>query len=229
MCFSANASFIATGLLLPLGIYALKAAWVKDSRYLPLAMTPVAFGIQQGFEGVEWLALESHQAELVRLGALGFLFFSHGFWLVWLGWAMLALESRPWAKKLLLAVILAGFLFGASLYGPFLLSADKFSVIITQHSINYQTQIIYDRFFSRDFSRLIYMLIVLGPLCLIKGRQLKILAGLIAFAWVIAECFLSYAFVSIWCFLAAILSLYIVYVIHSVTPSACRSPASAPL
>ncbi len=61
MCFSATASFTATALLVPVGIYASKVALAKDARYLPLAVFSLAFGIQQGFEGLEWLGLDGNR------------------------------------------------------------------------------------------------------------------------------------------------------------------------
>ena len=217
MCFSATASFTATALLVPFGIYAGKVAQAKDSRYLPLAVFPLAFGIQQGFEGLEWLGLEGDRADMVRLGALLFLLFSHGFWLVWPALTVFILEQRPWAKKLILALTVMGFLFGLSLYAPFLLYPDWLSVTLTSGSIDYQTQVIYDRFFPREITRLIYMVIVLGPLCLSELTQLKILSGLIALSTIVTYWFFNYAFISVWCFWAAIVSLYVVYILHSVS------------
>ena len=215
MCFSATASFTATTFLIPAGLYAYKLSKDTDLKYLPLALIPCIFGIQQGFEGVEWLAIHHHQPNIAHLAALGFLAFSHGFWLLWLPLAVFVLEQRPWARKLLLAVTLLGTFFGLSLYGPFLLSPDMFAVTVTQGSIDYQTRLIYDHFFPRAVSRLIYMLIVLGPLWLSQLIQLRIAGGFIALALVVTYWFYNYAFVSVWCFFAAILSGYIVYCLHS--------------
>lgn len=218
MCFSATASFTATAFLVPAGLYACNLAMDKELKYLPLAFIPCAFGIQQGFEGIEWMAIHSNQANIVHLAALGFLAFSHGFWLVWLPLTMFVMERRLWASKVLLATMLLGALFGASLYGPFLLSPGTFSVTAVQGSIDYQTQLIYDQFFPRAISRLIYMLIVLGPLWLSELTSLRVTAGLIALSLVVTYWCYNYAFVSVWCFFAAILSGYIVYVLHAETP-----------
>ncbi|MDJ0702877.1 MAG: hypothetical protein QNJ46_06310 [Leptolyngbyaceae cyanobacterium MO_188.B28] len=158
-----------------------------------------------------------NQADMVWLEAMGFLFFSHGFWLVWPALTMFILEHRPWAKKLLLAMILIGFLLGVSLYGPFLLYPDWLSVTITQGSIEYQTHLIYAPFFPPDIAHLIYMLIVLGPLCLSELTQLRILGGLIALSVVVTYWVFNYAFVSVWCFWAAMVSLYSAYILHSVS------------
>ncbi|MEM7065405.1 MAG: DUF6629 family protein [Cyanobacteria bacterium P01_B01_bin.77] len=217
MCFSATASFTATALLLPTGLYACKLAVDCDRNYLPLALIPCMFGIQQGFEGIEWLAIHSQQTDLIRPAALGFLTFSHGVWPFWLPLTMLIAEQqRPWAKKLLLGITLLGTLFGLSLYGPFLFSPDTFSVTATQGSIDYQTQLIYDSFFPRAVSRLIYLLLVTVPLWLSSLIQLRVAGGFLALSLVVAFWFYNYAFVSVWCFFAAILSGYVVYFLNSI-------------
>ena len=220
MCFSATASFAASAFLLSTGLYSCRLASQKDPRYFLLALVPCAFGLQQGLEGIQWLSLNGAQAEFSHLAALVYLAFSHGFWLVWLPLSVLVLETRSWATKLLLFVTLLGGLFGISLYGPFLLDPDTFSVTVTQGSINYQTQLLYDRFFPRDVSRLIYMAIVVGPTVLSKSIHLRILGGLGAVSLFVSYWFYNYAFVSVWCFFAAVLSGFIIcWLFHSAVNS----------
>lgn len=214
MCFSAPASFTAAALLLPAGIVSSKIAWAKNPQLLPLAVIPIGFSIQQSFEGLVWLNLGSHQADIVRLWTLGFFMFSHGIWPAWPSLAILMLEDRSWAKKVLLAMLLFGSLFGLSLYGPFWLYPDWLSVAVRHGSIQYQTQLLYDWIFPRDVTRLIYLLMVVGPACLSDLSQIKVLGGLVALSMVVTYCFFSYAFVSVWCFFAAVLSLYLIYVLY---------------
>ncbi|MEA5464850.1 DUF6629 family protein [Leptothoe sp. PORK10 BA2] len=217
MCFSAIASFTAAALLIPTGLYACKFAWDRDIRYLPLAFIPCAFGIQQGFEGVEWLGLAHQQIDLIRPAALGFLFFSHWFWLIWIALAVFFLEHRIWVKRMMLAIMVLGFLFGSSLYEPFLFKAGSFLPTVAHSSIDYQTQLIYDRWFPRYVSRFIYLLIVVGPFWLAQSVQLKLFGSLVALSLIGTYLFYNYAFASVWCFFAAVLSLYIVYVVDSST------------
>ena len=56
MCFSAEASFTAAAVLLPAGAVAMRRAYQRDRKYLPLATLPVLFGLQQLFEGFVWTA-----------------------------------------------------------------------------------------------------------------------------------------------------------------------------
>jgi hypothetical protein len=215
MCFSAVASFTTAALLIPLGIYASNIAWRKDSRYLALTLVPIVFGLQQGIEGVEWLSLKSNQSDMIRVLALVFLFFAYGFWLVCPSLAMWTIDRRPEVKPRFLTIALIGFLFGASMYLPLLIHPDWLTVVIRQNSIAYQTQMIYDRFLSRDTVHLIYLVIVLCPLYLSNLDRIRVLAGLIALSMIASLYFFNYAFVSIWCFWVALLSLYIVYLVKA--------------
>lgn len=216
MCFSAVASFTSAALLLPLGIYASKIAWLKDSRYLSLTIVPICFGIQQSIEGMEWLSLQSNQdnqPDIVRFWALGFLFFAYGFWLMGPALAMWIIERRPSVKPQLLTIALIGFLFAISLYLPLFIHPDWLTIVIHKASIVYQTQLIYDRFIDRNIIHLIYLVIVLYPLYLANLDRVRVFAGLIALSMIVSTFFFSYAFVSIWCFWSALLSLYIIYIV----------------
>ncbi|MEO0350737.1 MAG: DUF6629 family protein [Cyanobacteria bacterium P01_A01_bin.15] len=217
MCFSAAASFTASALLIPTGLYGCSLAISRDRCYLPLAVIPCMFGIQQGFEGMIWWATNHGQMGLANGAALGFLGFSHCFWLLWLPLAMLFLEQRPWVRRVLMGFLGVGVLFGLSLYGPFLLLSDTFAVMVNQGSIDYQTRLLYDQFWPRAVSRLVYMLIVLGPLWLSQRVQLRVAGGFIALALLVTYWFYNYAFASVWCFFAAVLSGYIVYFVGFAT------------
>ena len=214
MCFSATASFTSAALLFTMGVYASRAAWSSDSRYLPLALFPVAFGFQQGFEGLTWLGLASHQSELVQLGALGFLFFSHGFWLVWPALTVFSLEERPWRRALLLGIAIMGVLLSLSLYAPSLRDPQWPLVEVVEGSIAYHIHSL-TPWVPGPLVRFIYMLIVLGPLWLSKQSQIRLFGHFIGASLVVTYYFFDYAFVSIWCFFAAIASFYIAYILHS--------------
>lgn len=215
MCFSAVASFTAAALLLPAGVFASKIAWAKTPRLIPLAAIPIGFSIQQSFEGLVWLSLDN--ADIVRIGTLGFFLFSHCIWPAWPSLAIWVQEDRPWARKILIAMLLFGCLFGLSLYGPFWLYPEWLTIGVSHGSIQYQTQLLYDRIFPRDVTRLIYLLMVVGPTCLSALLQLRVLGGLVALSMIVTYLFFNYAFVSVWCFFAAVLSLYLIYVLRSVS------------
>src|SRR5436309_7367554 len=94
MCFSAEASFAAGTMLLPIGAYCVQRALRKDQRYLRLALIPVAFGVQQLIEGCVWLGLHHGDESLTERAAVVYLFFSHAFWPFWIAFSLLPIEER---------------------------------------------------------------------------------------------------------------------------------------
>src|SRR5262249_39162470 len=94
MCFSPEASFLAGAALLPAGCYCVQSAFRKDLRYLPLAVVPVAFGVQQWSEGVVWLGLQGNDPTLITQASVFFLFFAVAFWPFWIPFSLLVPETR---------------------------------------------------------------------------------------------------------------------------------------
>ena len=215
MCFSATASFTASALLTTMGLYSMRTALSKDKRCLPLAAVPMFFGIQQGLEGSVWLGLHGSDPMLVQAGTVGYLFFSHGFWPFWIPLAAFFIEQRPSMKRWLGGIVAIGLLFSLSLYLPMLLYPNAFDAIVNQGSIDYQTHLIYDTLWPRDVSRFIYLTIVVLSMWLADRWGSRLFAGLSALSLVVTYGAFNYAFVSVWCFFAAVLSLYIVYIIQS--------------
>ena len=110
--------------------------------------------------------------------------------------------------------MIIGGLFGASLYLPLLLYADWISVKIIQGSIFYQTVLVYDSFLPRTAVRIFYAVIVAVPLLLTTVHALRTFGLLILASVIGSAAFFAYAFESIWCFIAAVLSFYIVHVVR---------------
>lgn len=211
MCFSAFVSFAASTLLVPAGLYCIKTALHKHA-YLPFACMPLAFGIQQGFEGIVWLGIHSNNLTTIHTGALGFLFFSHWFWLFWIPLIVLQLEHDQKVQRICQLLAIIGALYGAFLYLPLLIHDHWLSATAIHHSIEYQAKFIGDAV-PILFSRLLYILIILTPLIISSNSYIKVFGILITFSTVISYSMFNYAFVSVWCFFAALLSLYVSYII----------------
>jgi len=211
MCFSATASFAASAVLIPLGIYCVKKATECKKSYWLIALLPLLFGIQQLFEGFVWLALGAGNDP--RLPALGFLFFSHLFWLFWIPFSSYALETNPFKRQLFLSLAALGTLHGLVMYIPFVLNTSGFDVETMKHSIVYATQLLYDDFVPRIVVRALYAVIVLIPLLFSSERYVKIFGFIIMLSVTLSTIFFGYAFISVWCYFAAILSLVILFII----------------
>ncbi|HIK30636.1 MAG TPA: hypothetical protein IGS17_14660 [Oscillatoriales cyanobacterium M59_W2019_021] len=222
MCFSASASFTASAFLVPTGIYCVREALNGDSlssdwrkhEYLALACLPLFFGIQQGFEGILWLGLDAPNSIEITVSALGFLFFSHFFWLTWIPFSAFALEHHPQKKNALLGLTAIGALYGVFLYLPLLFNPDWLNVSITHGSIDYQVRLIFENFLRGQQVVWIYVFFILCPLFLSSIREINVLGSLIAISAFLSSWFFSHAFISVWCFFAALISAYVFYVLQ---------------
>ncbi len=220
MCFSATASFAVAAPLLPLGVYCLNRARRENVRWMPFAAYPLAFGLQQAAEGAVWIGISSGDQALIGAASRGFLFFSHFFWLFWVPMSILALEPDAHRRRILAALAVLGGLYGASLFLPILLNEDWLTVAVVHHSIVYKITVIYEGIVSPQVLRLIYAAIIIASLFICSVRQIKVFAMLMLVSVIAANLFFVYAFTSVWCFFAAILSLYVLYIVREELKSA---------
>lgn len=215
MCFSAQASFTTAAFLAPVGLYCLKTAFKFDKRYLTLAAVPLLFGIQQACEGGLWLALPDTNSATAIVMAYGFLFFADFLWPFLIPLACAFIETNPLKRQVYFILGMAGGLFGASLYFPLLVQPDWLSIQTQQGSIFYQLVLIYDSIFPHLVVRSTYILLVTLPLLLSSANRVRNLGWLLTISIVISTLFFNYAFVSVWCFFAAVLSAYIYWIIKN--------------
>lgn len=211
MCFSAGASFTTAAILIPAGWYCLqKGRRLKRGNEL-FALFPLLFGLQQALEGTVWWGLAVDEARIVQLAALGFLFFSHLFWLAWIPLSCHLTEQQPQRRRWFLLLTLVGTLFGGSLFLPLLFEPERLLVSSLNHAILYQTTLLYDAYLPREVITAAYALIVLVPLLLSSERYHRVLGGLVLGSALLTLLIFDYAFISVWCYFAALISLYIYY------------------
>lgn len=213
MCFSATASFAASGVLVPLGVLALIKARQAGGLYVPFAIYPLAFGIQQGFEGLVWIAMAQSDPAMLFCGSRGFLFFSHFFWPAWAPVSAWLCEPDLRRKRWIGWLSIAGVTYGAMIYLPSVMWRDWNDILIVQQSLVYKTPALYDYPVFRAMTRVVYAAIVLGALFLSTLWPIRLFAILIALSLALTFVFYVHAFISVWCFFAAILSLYLLGVI----------------
>lgn len=213
MCFSATASFSVAALLLPAGSYSFAVAQRMDSRWMPVAVYPIAFSIQQAVEGMLWIGVDSGNQTLISVASLSFLFFSHLFWLAWVPFSVCGFETDPRHRVLLVCLCGIGTVFGLSMVLPLLFSPDWLVVTRVEHSLRYELVLAFDEVVSRPVLIGFYAFFVTSALLLSSDRRIRVFGGLIAISLLVTSFFFAYAFVSIWCFFAAVLSVYIFVVV----------------
>lgn len=198
MCFSASASFIAGTSLSVIGVATLKHTESRAER--PFAMVPLLFGIQQLIEGVIWLTF-THDAPLLRQ-TMTYVYsgFSHVLWPIYLPLALGVLEAVRWRKRALFAFGAVGLAVGLYLF-YFIVTRPVIAEVIGRHIV-YASPHLY------QIPVITLYLAATCVSCFFSSHAFVKLFGVLALlSAVIAYLVHVTAFISIWCFFAAILSL----------------------
>jgi len=102
MCFSATASFVGAAVITTAGVAAL--TMVDDKRQIPYAALPLGFGIHQALEGATWLALDgASSAALTGWGVHLWVVFAWAFLPFYVPFAVWLMEPDPRRRRWLLA------------------------------------------------------------------------------------------------------------------------------
>jgi len=212
MCFSATASFTVAAGLAPVGLFCLHRARRDAPRSLMFAAFPLLFALQQATEGFVWLHLAEHMAQ-PGAAAYGFLFFSHFFWLWWVPMAAWFLEPDGPRRHICAAITVLGVLYGLSLFVPLLLNADWLRVMVLDHSISYRVTLIYQDVLAREWVHGLYAICVISPLLLQSDFHVRVFGGIVLASMVIASQEFTQAYISVWCFFAAVASAYLLFMV----------------
>ena len=221
MCFSATVSYSAAAVLVTTGVYAVRQARRLPRPYLMWALVPVLFGLQQAFEGRVWQEIDAGDASAAVPFALGFHFFSHFLWLWWFPLCSYLVEPGQTGKigKLRKRIIGGCAIFGAFagtlVYSEMLFHSEWMSVAVREQSITYDFSFPYRSPIHLPITpAALYVLTILVPLLFSSHRLIRIFGVLVILSMVLASETYSYAYVSVWCFFAAVLSFYLVYMIR---------------
>ena len=209
MCFSDEASFTVGIALIPAGVYCIWAAALKKPSFLGLAAVPLFFGMQQISEGFVWQAIHHEDPAQIRAASLVFLFFALAFWPFWflfLGAVMEPQPKRRW-MFIILSVLATGWFW--VLFYPLLMDQVSLTTQVKHHSIQY----LYDdlaiyHFIPKTPLRVLYFLSVALPPLLGSESWGRIPGLVLGASALLAVVVFDYAFVSVWCFFAAALSIY---------------------
>jgi hypothetical protein len=214
MCFSAPASFTSGSMLIAIDTYCLYHSRTKDKKYLLFALIPLFFGIQQYLEGFIWLGVSGGQQALINIVAYVYLFFAFAFWPFFVPVAVFLMQNkeRPPVKAIVFTMILIGLGVAIGSYLPLLLGKITFQVRAIHHSLAYVTSrpVFLDNLFIS-----LYVIAVILPFLVVSDPRMKIFGAMLLLSTLLTNFFYYYAFASVWCLFAAILSLYIAYIMST--------------
>lgn len=224
MCFSASASFTAAAVLMPLGLYSAHIARRTQQRdYVPLALTPFFFGLQQFVEGLEWTAIDNGKVEpLTTLAAQGFLFFAYCFWMIWIPWSAWSIsrstDGRGLQNRLRWVAILATVI-GIGFYLPVLFNPPAVQPAVhgtgrLLYDVSTLKSILHNFVNTEPVGELIYWGFIVIPLLAVRDNAVKLFGALIFVSIFLTWLTYSATFNSVWCFYCAVLSIMVLWIIN---------------
>lgn len=207
MCFSAQASFIASGALLALGSYAVKK--VKNKASMPLALTPIFFALQQAAEGFVWLG-NTHEsmAAITPVATWFFLFFAFFFWPIWIPTATIFLEKKMDRKHLLYVLLGIGITVGFTLAYTALVTGVQPEVSCS----HIQYPIALPDIFN-FWGPALYCIATIAPFFVSTRRYFWLFGIGLSISVAVTYLFYTAFFTSVWCFFSALLSMGIIALI----------------
>lgn len=199
MCFSTEASFTAAFFLGAAGGLTLKSTSSRSQFFV--AAIPLLFAIQQFSEGLIWLYLSRHigSYDLFINAERSFLTFAFLIWPIWIPLSFALIEPITWRRTLLFINLYCGL--ALSLLNLTYARKEEISVQIINHSLQYVGYL--------PKQGMIYPLIVILPLFLSSLKYVWIYGLLIVIGFAFADYYYAATFTSVWCFFAAIVSLFV--------------------
>ena len=182
-----------------IGVLTLKKA--EQKAWVPLAMIPLLFGVQQIIEGMLWLSFRFDAPLLNVTMTYVFTLFSHVLWPIFVPFSIGLVETVAWRKKVIAAFQVIGIVVGLYLLYwivkfPVTSEVDKHIVYVSPH------------FYKVPMMALYLAATCVG--CFFSSHKLINIFGVLALLlFMVAYWFYTVAFFSVWCFFAAILSVVI--------------------
>jgi hypothetical protein len=204
MCFSATASFTASFLLLVCGIAALYRA-KKNQRLF--AMIPLLFSVQQFIEGTIWQSLTSGTA--VQLATYAYLSFVFIIWPNWVPLSISLMSKRISEKKLMALPMIAGILTSILAISYSFVSSPQ--AMIVDHHIKYTAHLPGWLWIP---GTCLYLFATIAPFFIPKISNLWMMGVVLALSYIATLLFYHMAILSVWCFFAAILSVFVFIIIR---------------
>ena len=208
MCFSAGASFASGVVLSSIGIITVKE--IHNPSQKVFALIPILFGIQQLSEGCLWLTLSGSDFFLVRrICSYIFLMTAQTLWSWMIPLSVLLMEEEAWRRKILRIMLVVGIVL--SLYYSYFLVFHNVTSRIMDCHILYTTE-------SPEFLALptfiFYLAVTIAPFFVSSIRKMYFLGIIMALSCLLAAVFYKLYLTSVWCFFAAIISVFIYLIIR---------------
>src|ERR1700689_1812955 len=201
MCFSAAANFVGSGALGAIGVVTLTR--VKHRRELLFAALPALFAIHQFIEGFVWLGLDGILSPTINHNMGGaFMLYAKGVLPFLLPLSVLLFVPTAKSRKRMLPFLGLGA--STTLYILWALTAYPLQVYVKGNSIVYINQAT-----NNMAVAVLYVIATCGSLFFSKIRMMVLFGGANLIILLAVMEFKRYAFTSLWCAYAAVVSIII--------------------
>ena len=208
MCFSAAASFSASGVLAVIGVVAIKK--VNLPSQMAFALIPFLFAFQQFTEGVLWLSLSNPEyAYLQSISTYIFLIIAQIIWPTWVPLSIMFLEKDPKRKKAFYFISAIGIIL--SVYLTYCYFVYDVHAQISNNHIEYNLEFPHTKHLLW-LSALFYFIPTVVSTLVSSVKRMQILGITILVSCVLTRLVTLKYFISIWCFFAAIISVLVLLI-----------------
>jgi len=211
MCFSATASFTAAAVIGSVGVVTLRSAAAKpDHRILALAAFPILFALQQVVEGLLWLNLTAPEPGALR-GMLVHAFqgYAEVFWPTFAPLAALLIERERW-RRILISICLAIGV-ALSIYLLVAMIGHPYQASVGDGHIVYRNDFQYPKGIEAP-----YVVATTLSLLMCSAKEVQRLALVILIGFAVAYVSFHHAYISVWCFFAAVASVMVYLYVRAV-------------
>ena len=199
MCISAEVNFAAAAVIGSIGIATM--SHTKHPREVLLASMPLLFGLHQFIEGFVWLGLDQKIGTLALHNAsFLFMLYAQAILPFLMPLSVLLVERPGWRRKVIGAI--TGIALLLAIYMAYGVLAFETRVFAEHHSIVYRN--------SETESGLtagLYILVTCGALILSSYKWVRWFGILNLIGLTVVAIVKAYAFSSVWCLYAAIVSV----------------------
>jgi hypothetical protein len=203
MCFSATANFAGSAVLGAIGVATL--AEVKHRRELLFASMPCLFALHQFTEGFVWLGLNGKLSQTALHGvAAAYVLYAQGLLPFLLPLSVFLIEPTRHRRQRMMGFLILGS--GLALYILWGLMMDPLQVSAVAHSIVYNNALT-----TTKVVAVLYVIATCGALFFSGFRDLVLLGWLNLVGLLVVMVIKSYAFTSVWCAYAAVVSVVIYF------------------
>ncbi|CAK0778557.1 conserved membrane hypothetical protein [Gammaproteobacteria bacterium] len=201
MCFSAEASFIASAFC---GVVAVGAINHAEKKTLLLAIIPLIFSLHQATEGVIWL---SGKASCGIIGAEFYSLIASCLWPTYVPIAAWLAEQDENRHAWILRTLFIGL--PVSIYNAYVFSFPL-TVDFSHHQISYIPGTYYPLFVEFFYSAAVVI-----PFLLMSNKMLRYFGIVILLFFVLSMSVFNPSRYSVWCFFAAVSSVLIFLAVSS--------------